>query len=356
MADTAVRSGLSDDAYKSTSMFSEAGAAGEVVRRLLDTHRDTFSRISARLRTNPPHAVITCARGSSDHAATFAKYVIETSTGIATASAALSVASLYRPLSPGRLATSPLCLAISQSGRSPDLIAAVEAQRAQGAFVVALVNAPGSPLEALADEVLTLEAGVETSVAATKSYLASLAALAALTAAWTGDDSLAAAVDRLPETLSRAFALDWTPALPTLLTASSAFVIGRGYGLGAAQEAALKLKETCGLHAECISSAEVKHGPMALVGKGFPILAFAGSGAPGDDVRETAALFADRGARVALVDTTGAAGGLPALAEHPVIEPILMVQSFYAFAARLSVSRGYDPDRPPFLRKVTQTV
>ena len=355
MADTAVRERRPPGSYRDTLMYAEAGDAASSVRRLLDTNRAALARIAARLRSTPPRLVVTCARGSSDHAATFGKYVIETLAGVTTASAALSVASVY-PQAPGGLDDGTrLCLAISQSGRSPDLLAAVEAERQRGAFVVALVNADGSPLAALADEVLALSAGAEESVAATKSYLASLAALAALVAAWVDDRDLAAAVDGLPALLPRAFALDWSAALEPLHAASNLFVIGRGYGLGAAQEAALKLKETCGLHAECISSAEVRHGPMALVADGFPILAFAGSGAAGDHVRETAALFSTRDARVMLADTTGSAGSLPALAAHPVIEPILMVQSFYALAARLAVARGHDPDRPPFLRKITRT-
>ncbi|MCW3848032.1 SIS domain-containing protein [Sphingomonas sp. LB-2] len=329
-------------------MFAEAEEAGAAVARFLAANSAALERIGARLRADPPEVVVTCARGSSDHAATYGKYLIETLTGVVTASAALSVSSLYqaRPAhtDPG---TSRLCIAISQSGRSPDLLAAVEAQRDAGAFVIALVNDETSPLAGIADELLALHAGPERSVAATKSYIVSLAGLAALTAAWAEDAALAAAVAQLPDQLPRAFALDWSAAIAPLLGATSLFVIGRGYGFGVAQEAALKLKETCGLHAECFSAAEVKHGPMAIVGEGFPILAFEGSGAAGDDVRETAALFASRGATV--ID------GLPFLPTHPAVEPILMIASFYRMAERLAVARGFDPDAPPFLAKVTRT-
>ncbi|MES2442125.1 MAG: SIS domain-containing protein [Pseudomonadota bacterium] len=337
-----------------TLMHAEAAEAGAAVARFLAANAAGLARVGARLRAHPPEVVVTCARGSSDHAATYGKYLIETLTGAITASAALSVSSLYdAPPAHAEPGASRLCIAISQSGKSPDLLAAVEAQRSAGAFVVALVNEADSPLAAIADEVLALSAGPERSVAATKSYIVSLAALAALAAAWTGDKALDEAVARLPGQLSEAFALDWSPAIPVLLDAASLFVIGRGYGLGIAQEAALKLKETCGLHAECFSAAEVKHGPMAIVGKGFPILAFAGSGAAGDDVRETAMLFASRGARVMLADIE--AGSLPVTPAHPVTEPILMIQSFYRMAAHLSAARGFDPDQPPFLAKVTRT-
>jgi glucosamine--fructose-6-phosphate aminotransferase (isomerizing) len=311
-----------------------------------------LARIGARLREDPPEAVVTCARGSSDHAATYGKYLIETMTGVITASAALSVASVFRAQS---RAAPRLCIAVSQSGRSPDLLETVAAQRDAGAFVVALVNQPGSPLAELADEVLELQAGREQSVAATKSYIVSLAALAALTAAWTGGRVLEEAIGGLPELLQRAFEADWSPAIPILADASSLFVIGRGYTFGIAQEAALKLKETCGLHAESFSSAEVKHGPMAIVGPGFPLIAFAGSDAAGDDVRETVRLFRERGARAAIADARGGDGELPTLTAHPVLEPILMIQAFYRFADGLAIARGYNPDAPPFLEKVTKT-
>lgn len=336
-------------------MYAEAAEGAAAAARFLSVNRAALARTGARLRAHPPEVVVTCARGSSDHAATFGKYLIETCTGIVTASAAPSIASLYAaPDAPGEAGSRRLCLAISQSGRSPDLLATVEAQRAGGALVVALVNADESPLAAIADEVLALSAGPEVAVAATKSFIASLTGLAAFTAAWTNDTALSGALEELPALLDRAFALDWSDAVAPLTDASSLFVLGRGLGLGAAQEAALKLKESCGIHAECFSAAEVKHGPMAIVGEGFPVLAFAGSDAAGDDVRETAALFEARGARVWTADVRGG-GNLPAIAAHPAIEPILMIQSFYRLAVRLALARGLDPDHPPYLRKVTRT-
>ena len=356
MIDTATRPEGAAVDPADTLMHAEAAEAGTAVARFLDANAQALDRIGARLRAQPPEVVVTVARGSSDHAATYGKYLIETLTGVVTASAALSVSSVYAA-APARIeqGSGRLCIAISQSGKSPDLLASVEAQKAAGAFVVALVNEAESPLAAIADEVLALTAGPERSVAATKSYIVSLTGLAALTAAWTQDEALADAVAQLPEALPRAFALDWSGGVAPLLDATSLFVIGRGYGFGIAQEAALKLKETCGLHAECFSSAEVKHGPMAIVGEGFPVLAFAGSGAAGDDVRETAQLFASRGARVVLADTDGGVATLPAIPAHEAIEPILMIASFYRMAAFLSVARGFDPDKPPFLAKVTRT-
>lgn len=336
---------------RQTQMEREAGEAAAAVARMLDTNRNAFEEIGQRLRASPPAVVVTCARGSSDHAATYAKYLIETMTGTPTASAALSIASLYDAPA---VAGNHLCLAISQSGKSPDLLAAVEQQRDAGAFVVALVNAEDTPLAKLADVVIPLSAGLERSVAATKSYICSLAAIAALVAAWAEDAALEDALNTLPAQLAEAFALDWSPAVAAFRGATNLFVLGRGYGLGVAQEAALKFKETSGLHAESFSAAEVRHGPMAIVGDRFHVLAFGGSDRAAVSVREAAAEFRGRRATVLLADPDS--GDLPTFAAHPVIEPILMIQSFYRMASALALARGHNPDSPPHLNKVTETL
>ncbi|WP_341209948.1 SIS domain-containing protein [uncultured Sphingomonas sp.] len=338
-----------------TLMFAEAAESADAVGRTLATNRETLRELARDLRATPPAVVVTCARGSSDHAATYGKYLIETFVGVPVASAAPSVASVYE--SAVKTPAAPLCIAISQSGRSPDLLATVAAQKAAGARIVALVNDATSPLAEAADTVVPLMAGPEKSVAATKSYITALAALALLVAEWSGDERLHAAVDALPERLATAWALDWSEVVDLLVDANNLFVIGRGLGFGVAQEAALKLKETCALHAEAFSAAEVRHGPMAIVNEGFPLLAFATSDAAGDGVREAAAEFAARGARVALADARAdGASHPPALADHPAIEPILTIQSFYRMANTLSVARGLDPDAPRHLSKVTRTL
>jgi glucosamine--fructose-6-phosphate aminotransferase (isomerizing) len=340
-------------------MFLEAGQASQVVATQLGANAARAEAIGRRLRAQPPRAVVTCARGSSDHAATFAKYLIETRAGVLTSSAALSVSSVYAA---AQGLDGALYLAISQSGKSPDLLAAVQAAKAAGAFTIALVNDTASPLAALADEVLPLHAGPELSVAATKSYIAALAAIVQLVAAWTQDAALTTALSSLPAALAEAWTLDWTPAVERLRLARNLYVLGRGVGFGVAQEAALKFKETCGLHAEAFSAAEVLHGPMALVKEGFPALIFAQNDESRDSVDAMARGLAERGAEVLLAGAgdhsalIGGAGVLPALAAHPVIEPILMIQSFYRMANALSVARGYDPDSPPHLNKVTETV
>ncbi len=338
-----------------TLMFSESAEAGDAVRRFLDHNGETLKRLGARLRAHPPRSVTTCARGSSDHAATYGKYLIETLIGVPTSSAALSVSSIYAA---SVVADDSLCIAISQSGRSPDLLTAVKAHKDAGAHIVVLVNDETSPLAELADTLLPLKAGPEKSVAATKSYITSLAALAAISAHWAEDGDLIAALGTLPQQLKSAFARDWSAALSVLKGARNLFVIGRGYGFAVAQEAALKLKETCALHAEAFSSAEVRHGPMAIVDDGFPILAFATSDTAGDGVREVAAEFVTRGAAVLLAADHPLDGAihLPAATTVAAIEPLLQIQSFYKLANSLSLARGLDPDSPPHLNKVTRTL
>jgi glucosamine--fructose-6-phosphate aminotransferase (isomerizing) len=340
---------------ESTLLFREAAEAADTVARQLERNDAQVRGLAQALRDAPPPFVVTCARGSSDHAATFAKYVIETQTGCATASASPSVESIYAvPLRLG----GALYLVISQSGASPDLLRSAEAARASGARVVALVNAEASPLAALADTVIPLHAGAERSVAATKSFIGSLAAILHLVAHWCADASLLRDLQALPEQLRRAFSLDWSPLVEGLANAHDLFVLGRGDGLGAAQEAALKLKETCALHAEAFSSAEVRHGPMELVGPDLPVLLFAQQDDALAGALATAGEFRKRGAQVwTAAPGASGRGALPIVpTAQPMCAPILAIQSFYRAVNALALRRGRDPDRPPHLAKITETV
>jgi glucosamine--fructose-6-phosphate aminotransferase (isomerizing) len=194
-------------------------------------------------------------------------------------------------------------------------------------------------------------------VAATKSYIATLAALLRLTAEWAEDRELLGATGRAPALIRRALELDWSEAAERLAPAHNLYVVGRGLGFAAAQEAALKLKETCGLHAEAFSAAEVRHGPMALVTRGFPVLTFTQNDATLEGVEALAAEFAAEGAEVLLAGPARpGATHLPVLDAHPALQPMLAVASFYVMVEKLSRMRGYDPDRPPNLSKITKTV
>jgi glucosamine--fructose-6-phosphate aminotransferase (isomerizing) len=336
-------------------MFREASEAPRLVGAQLETNAPAVMALAERLRRSPPRAVLTFGRGSSDHAATYARYLMETRLGVITASAPPSISSVY-DAAPDMGGT--LCLVISQSGRSPDLLAAAHAAAEAGALVVCIVNDEASPLARMAEAVLPMRAGPELSVAATKSFIATLAAVLQLTAHWSQDRELIAAIDGLPELLENAWRLDWSAALEPLARAQSLYVLGRGIGFGVAEEAALKLKETCGLHAEAFSSAELRHGPMALVGPNFPVLAFAQADETLKGVEAAARACAEQGAPVYLAGGLGGAGveSLPAPRAHPALQTIAEAQSFYRFVESLARARGLDPDHPPHLSKVTETV
>jgi len=338
-----------------TLMHKEAAEAPAIVNAQIAAHAAPIAALARDLRRTPPRLVLTCARGSSDHAALYAKYVIETHLRVPVASMAPSIVSVER--TPPRDLSGALLIAISQSGRSPDIVANAVAARAAGARVLALVNAPASPLADAATDVLPLLAGMERSVAATKSYIASLSVVLHLVARWTGDAAMGNELANLPDTLDRALALDWTAAIPLLRDATSLFTVSRGPGLGIAHEIALKLKETCALHAEAFSAAEVEHGPMAIVHDGFPVIMLAAAGRQASDVAELAGRFAARGAKVALAGARmKGTTPLPTLSGlHPAVTPITWVQSFYPMAAALAEARGLNPDAPPYLNKVTET-
>jgi glutamine---fructose-6-phosphate transaminase (isomerizing) len=337
-------------------MALEAAEAPERVQAQLDRSAGLYESLARSLERTPPRAVVTCARGSSDHAATFLRYLVETELGLLTASISPSISSVY-----GVEQDLGGCLfvAISQSGCSPDLLSTATSARASGATVLALVNAPESPLAALAHHAIPLYAGPESSIAATKSYLCALAAALQLVARWSGNQELQRAVARAPEDMTAAWRLDWSGALIELLAGvEHAYVLGRGLGLGTAFEAALKLKETCALHAEGLSGAEVSHGPITLVGDNMPVLLLCQPDATLAGMESLAQELIASGVpvRVAGGHATDPRHRLPVVESHPAVAPLLTAQSFYRAAAALALARGLDPDRPPRLKKVTRTL
>lgn len=340
-------------------MAQEAREAPARCAEQLRLNADLVRDAGRLLRDLAPPFAATLARGSSDQAAAFGKFLLETHTGIPTLSHAPSVGSLYHATSP-RFRDVPL-IAISQSGRSPDLLVAAEDARAQGAVVVAIVNDAASPLAELAQIVIPVRAGAETSVAATKSFVCTLVALTHLVAEWSQDEGLLAALESVGVVLEDAVRADWSGAVELLKDASEMLVLGRGPTLPIAGEAALKLKETSSLHAEAFSSAEVAHGPMTLVGEGDPVLALAPLDVARTGLRERLDDFAARGARVIgsgmAEDIAAAELVLPSRTDvHPVIGAIAQIQSFYGLANALSLARGRNPDAPPHLNKVTRTL
>ena len=336
-----------------STLATEAAEAPDAARAAITANADAIAELARRLTVQPPTLIATCARGSSDHAATYGAYLLSSFLGRPVASVGPSMVSIY-----GRAPTGlagALVLAVSQSGKSPDVVQLATAARAAGALVVGLVNDAGSPLADACELVIPLRAGRETSVAATKSFLCAAAALLQLAAAWSRDPTLADALARLPDALADACTRDWRPALAPLATASSLYIVGRGVGLGPTQELALKLKETCRLHAESFSTAEILHGPIALITSGFPILAIGQDDASGPGTREVIAKLVALGASVASTLDVPGTRALPIGDAPPVLAPLCAVQSFYLALPALAAARGLDADAPPHLRKVTQT-
>lgn len=353
---------MSSDVFPSpdspSRMRCEALEAASVVARLLAAEHESFAELGAELRRRPPLSLLTVARGSSDHAAHYMAYLVMARLGRLVTSLPMSLVTLYR----SKLVCDGLvALAFSQSGQSPDLVTPLQEIGAQGARTVAFVNDPASPLARAAQQVFPLHAGAETSVAATKSYIAQLAAGASVVAAWEQDAGFSDALASLPAALDQAARCDWSPAVQALAGASRLYVIGRGTGLPIAMEAALKFKEVCGIHAEAYSGAEVQHGPMALVEPGFPLLVLAPRGPAQAGLLTVAAEMRDRGAMVLLAAPAGTppiAGCrmLPLVATgHADLDPIAVVQSFYPMVESLARARGLDPDHPRHLNKVTRT-
>jgi glucosamine--fructose-6-phosphate aminotransferase (isomerizing) len=335
-------------------MAHEIAEAPQAVARQAAGLAQPIAELVARLKRRPPQVVVTCARGSSGHAATYAKHLIERSIGTPVAEAAPNIASVY-----GRRLNlkDQLFLAISQSGRSDDLIEMALSARSAGALTVALVNATDGPLTRACDIVLPIGAGPEQSVAASKTFVATVSAVQRLIAAWISDAALARAVDALPERLAEASALDWSEAVAALSGTASLVTIGRGPTLAIAREASLKLKETCNLHAEAFSGAEFLHGPVALAAARYPIVMFMPNDQAAPGMRQLAADLRRKGAALLTAEPGDAAPGrLPALpARHPETDAVCLVQSFYAMLIRLADRLGLDVDRPRHLQKVTRT-
>lgn len=343
-------------------MLDETLEAPAAVAKLLASDAENYAALSTNFRALPPQSIVTVARGSSDHAAQFMSYLLMARLGRLVTSLPMSLLTLHHsPLRCDGLA----CFSFSQSGRSPDLIVPTQHIRRGGGRTVAFVNAADSPLAAAAEWVLPLHAGVERSVAATKSYITQLVAGARLVATWQDDAALLGALQALPDFLQRSADADWTAALPLLKDVDRLFVIGRGSGLAIAAEAALKFKEVCGIQAEAFSAAEVKHGPMALIGEAYPLLIFAPRGPAQEGVLAIAAEMCARRAKVMLAVPAESKLGfnsphltrLPIIAAaHEDLDPICAIQSFYPMAEALAGARGRNPDQPPHLAKVTCTL
>ncbi len=334
-------------------MLREAGEASDAVRRLLEREQDVIAA-AADIVATADGPITTAARGSSDHAVTAFKYICETMLGRPVASIGPSVASVYR--APLKL-EGGVHLTVSQSGASPDIVALQESAARGGAKSIAIVNVADSPLANAADLVLPIHAGDEKSVAATKSFIASCAALYAVLAGAADDHALKDGLKALPE------ALDALPPLATdglaeiLAETSSLYVTGRGPVLGIALEAALKAKETAGIHAEAFSTAELMHGPLQLVQPGFPVVVFVAEDAASDGTLAAMERLRAFGGKVLPISTLDLPGGIRTPSTgHPAADTLVFVLAWYRAIEKAARLRGLDPDRPANLRKVTETM
>lgn len=338
-----------------TRMRREIDEIPEAVERLLTNGNGDIASVAAAAREVDPAFIVTVARGSSDHVCTFLKYAAEILLGIPVASVGPSVASIYD--SEMKLSRS-LCLSVSQSGQSPDIVAMARNAVRDGSLSVAVTNNPDAPLAEVSTHTLAIHAGQELSVAATKTFVTSAVAGLWLLAEWDRNETLLQSIRTLPDRLSSATRIDWPDVREAIGSRSSLFTLGRGQALAVSNEAALKFKETCQLHAESYSSAEVLHGPVSIVEEGFPVLGFAAADAAERPLAQIADQLSEKGARVfATTDAVSAASRIDHVrTDHPLTDPLTLIVSFYSMVEAYAASRGIDPDAPRHLNKVTETV
>lgn len=337
-----------------TQMRREILEIPDAVERLLAEGGSAVAAAAERARAFDPRFLLSVARGSSDHACTYLKYVSELILRRPMASVGPSVSSIYGV---DLDAPDALCISVSQSGQSPDIVAMTESLRKNGSFTVAITNDDTSRLAAASEITLPIHAGPELSVAATKTFVTSLVAGLWLIAETKREHDLVAAIHALPEHLAAATRCDWSEAADAI-DGSSLFTLGRGPAWAISNEAALKFKETCLIHAESYSSAEVLHGPVSIVGQSFPVIAFAAGDAAEDSVAQTSDKLAEKGARVfTLAQGSKRATVLPHVRTgHGLTDPVAAIVSFYGMVEAVAVRRGINPDAPRHLNKVTETV
>jgi glucosamine--fructose-6-phosphate aminotransferase (isomerizing) len=333
-----------------SAMASEIGESPDVVSRIV-RNRGPMAEIAQRLRIGSAPLCVLCGRGSSGHAGVFLRYLVETRLRLPVSASAPSVTTAFGTTLELRNA---LFIVISQSGRSPDLVAATTSARAMGARTIAIINETSSPVAAAAEFVIPIEAGAEHSIAATKTMIGSMAAGAELIAELAEDQALRSTLDVLPERLNRALSLDWSEVSDDLGEASAVFVAARGLGLGSAREIALKLSETLRLPAIGLSAAELQHGPRAALSSRTPVVMLR----IGDQTAATVDALAKelREQKIRLHLCGGPHGSLQWLREDdPLTDPITMLVPAYRMIEQTARKWGFDPDRPPRLRKITET-
>jgi glucosamine--fructose-6-phosphate aminotransferase (isomerizing) len=341
-----------------STMAAEIAEQPSVYRRILTDGRSEISRVAAAIEGRRPRFVLFLARGTSDHAALYAKYLVETRLGLPAGLMSPSSSTIYQS---HQALEGVLLVAISQSGSSPDLVQPAERARAQGAITVAVTNAPNSPLASVCEFHIDILAGEEVAVAATKSYTAELLTLYLLVEYMAGRDGVEA--DDLPSRSQ--LVLGREPEVWQIATryrfAEQILVTSRGYNLSSALETALKIVETTRIPSYGFSGADLMHGPNAMVDRGFPVIAIVPYGETATAMRPVLEELQGRGADVLLVGDgeaplmSGLRLDIGSLGPEP-LSPLLMILPMQQFALHLARQRGYNPDSPEGLNKVTRTL
>ena len=347
-------------ASSDSCLYREIVEQPQVLQRLLENERGSITQVAAAIHACAPRLVLIAARGTSDNAARYAQYLFGAANALPVALATPSLFTLYK--SPPDLRDA-LVLGISQSGASPDIVSVVQEGRRQGALTVAVTNDPQSPLAAASEHTIRMHAGREQSIAATKTYTASLVSMAMLSTALADDSQRARELLTIPDLVSKV-----VTTAPEVIRAAeryryleSCIVIGRGYNYATAFEIALKLKELAYVLADPYSPADFQHGPVALIEHGFPVLAVVPEG---HVLEETMSFVRQMRERRAELIAISAVPEALALARTPLslppgipewLSPIVAVVSGQIFCLGLTLAKDYDPDHPRGLRKVTLT-
>ncbi len=336
-------------------MLKETLETADILKTQWQKNNQNRNDISANWKKFDPYSFLTIARGSSDHAAQFFNYIVGLKLGKLTTSFTPSLISIHKTFID---AAQTVSIGISQSGRSPDLVQSFSYFKQRNFETLAMVNVENSPLAEQAKYVYPLYAGEEKSVAATKSFIASLFASASLIAKLADDTSLLHSLENHHSTMVTSTNNSWIKIVEALKDTQKAMIVGRGLGLSIALEAALKLKETCHIQAEAFSSAEILHGPQAVIEEQYPLIIFALRGPSQKSLFELAAQMKQRGANVVVIsdhqdDLTDCLYS-PSL--HPDLDALNAIHQFYIAVNDLAKVKGLNPDSPRSLSKVTLTL
>ncbi len=345
-------------------MAAEIVEQPDVWRRLMTEGRSQFETVAGRIAAYDPSMILFVARGTSDHAALYGKYLTEI---IGRRPAGLVSPSTMTAYGARPNLDRVLMVGVSQSGGSPDLVQSLQVARQQGALTLAITNQPGSPLAETAELEIDVMAGPERAVAATKSYTAQLLALFLIIDRLRGGNGSAsrdsAAVESLPSLAEQVIAGDEQvrELAQRYRFVSRLVTTARGYSYATAREAALKLMETSYLGAQAFSGADLLHGPLAMIDPQVPVFTVVGEGVGGEAMQQVLPRLAEVGAEVFCVGSPAAVRAATAGVALPVgvseeLSPLLEIIPFQQLALHLAVARGGDPDAPRGLKKVTETL